>query len=284
MSDIIQRWSPAAGVGKALPGQISSLIQEAIRSGRLEPGLRLPAEPDLAKALGVSRTTLRAAVQILVLQGYLDRRHGVGTFVSELRPQAVSIANDISLLTSTTTLIRQHGYTPGLASCTSRLEPAAQKLGEVLDVAPGSPVLHLSRTRTADGKPAIHVEEYLPASVLSPDDLPEAGTDWSLMRLLEQRGQRISLVSCQIKAIAAEPEIAQELSVPVGHPLLLLSQVGMSQRGSTILYGDSYFDSTVFKFQVLRAPTSAPHEGSAPIEPSAGTDALQRLEVLIRGT
>lgn len=254
-------------------------------SGRLEPGLCLPGEPDFAKSLGVSRTTLRSAVQILVLQGYLNRRHGVGTFVSELTPQTVSIANNISLLTSTTTLIREHGYQPGVAACDARLEPATDRLSEILDIIPGSLLLHISRTRTADGNPAIHVEEYLPASVLSPDDVPSAASDWSLMHLLESRGHRIRLISCQIKAVAAEPAIAADLAVPTGHPLLLLSQVGLSTRGSPVLYGDSYFDTSVFKFQVLRAPTSALDEVSpAPNGGSAGADARRRLEVLIRGT
>jgi GntR family transcriptional regulator, transcriptional repressor for pyruvate dehydrogenase complex len=68
---------------RATTGAIAA-IQEQIRSGRLAAGERLPSEPALSEALGVSRPTVREAVQSLAAMNFLDVRHGAGIFVSSL--------------------------------------------------------------------------------------------------------------------------------------------------------------------------------------------------------
>ena len=224
------------------------------------PGQRLPSEPDLATTLGVSRTTVRAAVQILVLEGLFDRRHGIGTFVSETAGHAISVANDVSQLTSTSDLIRQHGYKPGLASFKYDVVPATAELSEVLNVSVGSPVVHLRRTRTADGRRAIHVEEYVPSSVIGLELVPRGSDDWSLFALLRSLGHSVSFASCWIRSVNASAELAVELGVGTNQALLLLSQTAMSSRGEIVLYGNSYFDTNVFRFQVFRR-TRREHEG-----------------------
>lgn len=253
MSDIVQLdWLVTPWNRRALPNQLASAFRDGIRARRIAPGQRLPSEPELATILGVSRTTLRAAVQVLVLEGLFDRKHGVGTFVSETASHAVSVVDDISQLTSTSDLIRQHGYEPGVASLRYDVEPATLELSEVLNVPIGSSVLHLSRTRTADGRRAIHVEEYVPSSIVSRELVPTGSADWSLFALLRSVGHPVVSATCRIQSVNASADLARELGVVPNHALLLLSQTAISSRGEIVLYGNSYVDTNVFRFQTLR--------------------------------
>lgn len=70
---------------RPLPEAIASVLAEAIEAGELEPGDRLPTEPELARQLGVGRTSLREALSRLQTLGYVDVRKGRGTFVREKR-------------------------------------------------------------------------------------------------------------------------------------------------------------------------------------------------------
>src|SRR5215470_13900354 len=99
-----------------LPDLLAESIRRAVREGRLKPGEQLPSEPELAESLGVSRSTLRDALRILVSEGTLLRRRGVGTFVST--DPLMSIQDGLENLSSTSELIRNHGYEPGTSYST----------------------------------------------------------------------------------------------------------------------------------------------------------------------
>src|SRR4051794_41889154 len=82
-------------------GRVLDLIE------RLNVGQAIPSERQLAGDLGVSRLTVRAALDDLVREGYLLRRRGAGTFVAEPKvPKAMTI-------TSFSDDMRQRGLTPG---------------------------------------------------------------------------------------------------------------------------------------------------------------------------
>src|SRR5574341_750109 len=76
----------AIGSGQALPGQVRDYLLQLIRNGQLAAGQRLPPEQELAKSLRVSRASLREALQRLDLEGYIDRKQGIGTFVIGSNP------------------------------------------------------------------------------------------------------------------------------------------------------------------------------------------------------
>jgi GntR family transcriptional regulator, transcriptional repressor for pyruvate dehydrogenase complex len=74
----------------AAAAQAVSEIQTLVRNGELLPGGRLPPERELARELGVSRSTLREAIRALVAMNILVSRHGDGTYVSSLEPEMLS--------------------------------------------------------------------------------------------------------------------------------------------------------------------------------------------------
>ncbi len=233
-----------------LPDLLAESIRQAVREGRLEPGEQLPSEPEFAESLGVSRTTLRDAVRILVSEGTLLRRRGVGTFVST--DPLMSIQDGLENLSSTSDLIRHHGFEPGTSYSTTEQIPATDYLAGVLGIDPGAPLLHYSRTRTANNIPVIHCEEYVPAQIVADPTLRRLDGDWSLYDALKAAMAEVVSAVCKVIPVVADQGLSTRLSVPLRHPLLLLRQTHYSTDNRPILYCENYHNCDLIEFHVIR--------------------------------
>src|SRR3954469_2661320 len=110
-------------------------------------GLAIPSERQLSADLGVSRLTVRAAIDELVREGYLVRRRGAGTFVAEPK-----VAKGIDI-TSFSDDMRARGLTPASRTLDLRIELAGARLGRILHVSPSEKIVAVKRLRLADGEP-----------------------------------------------------------------------------------------------------------------------------------
>ena len=126
---------------------------------QLDVGDAIPSERQLCSELGVSRLTVRAALDDLVRDGMLVRRHGSGTFVSEPK-----IAQELTM-TSFTEDMRRRGMVPGSRTLDLHVSPAGPHLGRLLHVSPSEPVVVIKRVRLADHETmaieTLHVRESL---------------------------------------------------------------------------------------------------------------------------
>ena len=126
---------------------------------RLGVGEAIPSERQLSVDLGVSRLTVRAALDELVARGLPRPAPRRGTFVSEPK-----IAQELTM-TSFTEDMRRRGMTPGSRTLELEHVPAGARLGRFLHVSPSEPVLSSKRLRLADGEPmaieTLHVRESL---------------------------------------------------------------------------------------------------------------------------
>ena len=113
---------------------------------QLDVGEAIPSERQLSADFGVSRLTVRAALDDLSREGYLVRRRGAGTFVSEPK-----IAQELTM-TSFTDDMRRRGMRPASRTLELRVTPAGARLGRLLHVSPSEPVVVASRLRLADGE------------------------------------------------------------------------------------------------------------------------------------
>ena len=124
----------------------------------LEVGQAIPSERRLSEELGASRLTIRAALDGLVREGNLTRRHGSGTYVS--RPK---IAQPLTL-TSFSEDMRRRGMVPGSRTLELSVVSAGARLGRRLQLSPEDQVVRVRRLRLADGEPmaleVLHVPEY----------------------------------------------------------------------------------------------------------------------------
>ena len=238
--------------GPPLPDLVADTLRKAIADGRLVSGQHLPAEPQLAEQLGVSRATLRQALTLLTQEGLLVRQHGRGTFVSALPRGA--LRGNLTELMSTTQMIREQGYQPGIAECRIELTLVEHWIADLFDLPQNSRFLHISRTRLANGHPAVYSDEYLPERLLGPDvmSLQESAEDWSLYKRLHQAGVEIVFATCKVVPTVANEALASHLRIKVGHPLLLLKQLHYTAVGQAVLYCENYHNCEFIEFQTVR--------------------------------
>src|SRR3954447_25671974 len=114
----------------------------------LVPGDSIPSERQLSLDLGVSRLTVRAALDDLVLGGSRLPRRGAGTFVSEPK-----VAKGVGSVSSFSDDMRERGMTPASRTLDLQVVPAGARLGRMLHVSPSEPVAVIKRLRLADGDP-----------------------------------------------------------------------------------------------------------------------------------
>ncbi len=151
---------------KTLTEEVVKRLQEAIADKHLLPGEKLLSEPKLAQQLGVSRNTLREAINVLVSKEVLYRHRGIGTFVSESLP--FSLGASLERLISTTEVIKQGGYEPGTTNFDIRTIAAEEEVAKVLRINTGDTIVLFARTRTADGIPVIRSHEHIPLAIVEP--------------------------------------------------------------------------------------------------------------------
>src|SRR4051794_19811265 len=137
--------SPLVTKQSQTKGQVLDLIE------RLDVGEAIPSERQLSADLGVSRLTVRAALDDLVREGFLVRRRGSGTFVSEPK-----IAQELTM-TSFTEDMRRRGMSPGSRTLSLEIVPAGARLGRLLHVSPSEPIMVAKRVRLA-GRETMGVE------------------------------------------------------------------------------------------------------------------------------
>lgn len=241
----------------ALSTQAASSIRTAIHEGRWHVGDRLPAEPQLATELRISRATLREAVRMLVSDGLLDRRHGVGTFV--IRVPTPTIERGIDELFSLGDAIEQLGYAPTVGDHDVAVETGPVMVTDELRTPPDAPVVHLTRVRLADGRPVILCDDFFVEELLHPHSLtPQQAADeivaqGSLYRWFEERlGLPIDTALTHIEPRAANARTAKALGLPAGGALLVLRQTHYTAEGTPVLYSENVHNSDVIHFHVQR--------------------------------
>jgi GntR family transcriptional regulator len=201
----------------------------------LAVGDSIPSERQLAGDLGVSRLTVRAALDELVREGYLMRRRGAGTFVAEPKvPKGMGI-------TSFSDDMRERGLTPGSRTLELQVVPAGARLGRILHVSPAERVIVAKRLRFADGEPMaielLHVRESLFPG-LSATDLEEE----SFYDLLAGRyALEIAGGEQTVEPTVTDEEESDILGVPMHSPALMFERVTRSPGGDVVEFTVSVY-------------------------------------------
>jgi GntR family transcriptional regulator len=201
----------------------------------LQVGDSIPSERALSFDLGVSRLTLRAALDELVREGRLTRRRGSGTFVAEPK-----VAKGMTI-TSFSDDMRLRGLTPGSQTLEFRTIPAGARLGRILHVSPSQPVLSVKRLRLADGEPMavelLHVPESLFPG-LTARDLEESSF-YDMM--VSRYGIEIVGGTQTVEPTVTGEEESHLLGVPLHSPALLFERITHSGAGETVEYTSSIY-------------------------------------------
>ena len=218
-------------------------VRETLRSeyGGLAPRTPIPTELELIERFGVSRITLRRAIDDLVVEGLLERHQGRGTFTS-----VPKLTHELNAITSWTEQLRALGYNARTTNRICKEIPAPSRVAHALNLRPAEAVMMLRRTRLAGEEPLSLMTNYIP-SRLVPDICKECEVAESLYELLEQRYGLIPHRAVDtVETRAATDEEAEILGIEPWAPILLVTRLSFLKDGvplelvSAISRGDRY--------------------------------------------
>ena len=227
---------------------VKQAILEKIQSCELKPGEAILSERELMVTYGVSRITVRKAVEELEQEGYLYKVQGKGTYVrGEKRKQ------DLFSLTSCTEDVLRQGMKPSRKVIDSSIIPVDSKRGEKLQIASNDQVFRLCRVYYADGKPINYTKAYLPYKFF-PRIEQHDFSQQSLYKVLEEEyGVKIKRAYRTIEAVLANNEVGELLQIHSGAPLILFNCVTygeVSGKEIPIETFNSYYRTDMFKFSI----------------------------------
>lgn len=221
--------------------QVASRLERAIRSSVIPAGSRLENEISIAQRLGMSRPTVRRAIQELVDKGLLVRRRGIGTQVVQGQ-----VSRPVEL-TSLYDDLQSTSHEPTTRTLLHAIIPAPEEIAEQLRIAEGTDVLHLRRVRSSDGTPVAILENYLPAPFtdIAEDDLDTRG----LYQVLRARGVAIRVANQAISARRAKGDEADLLGISRGGPVLTTERVVFNDAGEVVEYGIHCYRPDLYRFE-----------------------------------
>jgi len=211
--------------------QISENIREFIQSRQLAPGEMIPSEWELRDLYGVSRLTVRKALDDLVRDGLLLRKHGVGTFVAH-----ASVAQIYPSELSFTRNMEQIGCKPGSRIVSIKAGPASDEIAQTLGIESGSSVFELVRVRLADDRPLLLETSYLSAQRFPGLTEADLRTGSLYQFLSDHYRVDITALDQVMEPTLLTDREAALLEVAPGEPAILSEMIGYTAAGEVIEY------------------------------------------------
>lgn len=225
-------------------------ILAQIREGEYREAQRLPPEKEIALQIGVSRTVVRDAMAVLEREGFISRKHGLGTVINR---HVIAITNRMDLEQEFCEEVRACGFEPHSRLLEVRQGPADGAICHALQLAPGSAVFSVSRLIYADRQPAIFCIDYFSADlILEPYESEEAFRQ-PIFDFLEKYCKiDIHLDVTEVRALAADVTVAKHLELPFATPVLYMGELGYTLLGSPVLFSREYYADGFFHHTLLR--------------------------------
>ncbi|MET3790860.1 GntR family transcriptional regulator [Aquamicrobium terrae] len=232
--------SLASGSGEPLYRQLEEALKLAIARAKLRHGAVIPSERTLCQALGMSRVTVRKAIDGLVHDGLLDRRQGAKTVV------ASRVEKSLATMTSFSEDMRSRGLEPGcvwISRETCRPSPAEMM---ALGISAGDRIVRLQRLRTADDTPIAIETAALPARFVPDPDAIQS----SLYDYLDANGARPVRAVQRMQAKPATEEERQLLGTPDNTSLLVMERRCFLADGRIVEFTQTKYRGDVYDFVI----------------------------------
>ena len=217
---------------------------------RLGPGAALPGERELATTCGVSRMTVRRALDELEDRRLVERRHGAGTFVR--RPAAAQPLTATSFRED----MARRGFTPSSRLLDARTTVADAGLAARLETPVGEPVLVVRRLRLADDEPMALETLHVPSARVPDLDGADLAGDASYYALLRERyGRRVTTGRQTVSPVVLAAADADLLGAATGAPALRFLRLSRDQAGEVVELVDALYRGDRYLIELdLRPP------------------------------
>lgn len=227
-----------------LYAQVSRQLEAAMERGELRPGARLENETDLARRCGLSRPTVRRALQELADKGLLVRKRGRGTQVL-----GGAIKRQVRLTSLYDDLLRD-GRQPSTDVLVHEISPADEVVAARLGVPVGANVVHLERLRCAAGEPLALLRNWLPVEVAAAITAEQLRTG-GLYERFRTTGVTLRIASQRIGARAADAAESRLLGVRRGAAVLTMERTAYDDGGRPVELGRHSYRAERYAFEVM---------------------------------
>jgi GntR family transcriptional regulator len=229
--------------------QAVEAIQRLVADRNLRPGDHLPSEVELAAVFGVGRSTIREAMGHLELGRVVERRRGVGTvLVGGESPAAVGLET----LESLESLAARQGWHCETRNLRIQQAEADPEQARRLEVAVGSPVALITRTKCRDGVPIAEMVSMVPDAIV-PFAALEREFESSITELMTRRhSPPVRLARAEVTALACERGLARRLRIRQGDPVLVMDELFLGDGDIALAWNVLYFVPTSIRLEVIR--------------------------------
>ena len=228
---------------------IRTQLLSAMRSGECSTCERLPRESVLAENLGISRTQLRDILASLEREGFITRRHGVGTIINR---HVLSAHTRVDIEVEFLDMIRQNGHQADVAFVRVSDGTADEKIAGQLQIPEGTPIIRIARLCTADGRPAIYCEDVI-EKALAKGNYTLKDFKLPIFHFLQQFCGIIPYMDLtDVRPAVADAALAEIFQVPMGSPLLNMDEVDFDIDGKPVFCSNEYFADGIFRHTVMR--------------------------------
>jgi GntR family transcriptional regulator len=231
---------------------LADALRARLTAGRYGAGGSLPSEATLGREHGVSRVTVRRALELLRAEGLVTSRQGAGWFVA-----TDPVRQSLGRFTTVEAALQAAGAAPARRILSFRYEPAGGHVAPALALADGDEVLRVRRLTTAGDEPFGVVTVWVPGDLGAP--LSRADVEASTFYdLLPRHGTPLARSEVTIAAAGADPADAKLLGVRSGAPVLACRRITFATDGRPVVLSEHRYpgDRTVFEVEL-------PHLGPA---------------------
>jgi GntR family transcriptional regulator len=247
--------------------QVYLLLRQRLLDGVYQADEPLPGENALAQEYGVSRLTMRRALDTLAEEGLVSRRQGRGTYAQF--PPRLSAPQPGGSIDALMAHLSRMGMRTQVKLLDLAVEPAPPAVAARLEVEAGAPVHRAIRVRSHQGQPFSYLKTYVPDAI-GRRISRKALASKPLLQIFGDLGIRVSGAEQSISAMLADPAAAQALDVPVASALLNIRRLVRDAAGRPVEYLDARYRPDRFEYRL----DMAAHETSGtpvwlPTGPSA---------------
>ena len=228
---------------------IRAQLLAAMKNGPFSHCERLPRESVLAERLGISRTQLRDILASLEREGFITRRHGVGTVINR---HVLDVPTRMDIEVEFMDMIRSAGKKPALAFVRVSDATADEKLADKIHLPVGTPMIRVARLVTADGRPAIYCEDVIEKS-LAHGKASLRDYKQPIFHFLQRFcGVTPYMDLTEVRPAVADAALSEVVDCPMGTPLLHMEEVDFDLEGTPVLFSDEYYADGIIKHTVMR--------------------------------
>jgi GntR family transcriptional regulator len=226
-----------------LYAQVEAVLASGIADGTLAAGSQLPTENSLIERFGVSRPTVRKAVQNLIARGLVEIQRGKGTFVTTPK-----ITQELTALSGFVEDMQAVGRKPTARLLAKQIVSASKTVAAHLALPAGTRVVRIHRVRLADGIPVSFDETYLPLKIGKKILTNDLETQPIFTLLEEKYDMPLVEAEYRLEAVSAEGVVAQALGIATGAAILRIERTSYIAGNQPVDYEQLYYRGDMIRF------------------------------------